>query len=267
MLNVERDLLGGIMRLLGGLQFRRVTVDDYTGEVVDALADDGNSVPATEQPTHLFEDDEAGRISGFGGGWDNFLELGATVDTRDFEPDPSAGVLGQLTGEYSTQALGSDFDYQRITTSLAAYVSPIPEVTRLIFATRGLYSMQFGDVPFFALNTLGFNTVDQTGLGGFNSIRGYKRNRFIGATAALVNAELRWSFTEFFVGSQHIRLGLSSFYDTGRVFDDVDFELDDWQSGYGGGPIIAWNLSTIIRFDYAKGDEDAILYLELGHAF
>jgi hypothetical protein len=266
-MTLERDLLGGIVRVLGGLQFRHVNVDDYTGETVEGEDANGNDVAAIQEPTHLLEDHLAGRIHGFDGGWDNFLKLGITADTRDFEPDPASGVLGQITTELSSRALASDFDYQRVTTSLSGYYSPIPDVTRLILAARGLYSMQFGDVPFFSLNTLATNGADLSGLGGFNSIRGYKRNRFIGDHAALFNAELRWSFYEFFVGTQHLRLGVNAFYDTGRVYDDVELSFDDWKDGRGVGILLAWNLSTIVRFDYAVSDEDSIVYVELGHSF
>ena len=84
---VERDFWGGWLRPLLGLQITYVYVKDYTGDTIN----DG----ATTQPTRLFTDHQAGKITGFRGGWDNALKLGLTFDTRDFEPDPASGVMLQ----------------------------------------------------------------------------------------------------------------------------------------------------------------------------
>jgi hypothetical protein len=59
------------------------------------------------QPTRLFTDYQAGRVTGFRGGWDNARKLGVTFDTRDFEPDPASGVMLQAVGRVSSEVLGS----------------------------------------------------------------------------------------------------------------------------------------------------------------
>ncbi len=263
---VERDVAGGIVRPLVGLSFRYVGVEDFTGQTVDARDPSGAKVGATQQSTHLRDDHLAGKISGFDGGWDCFLKLGITVDTRDFEPNPSRGILGQITAELSTRFLGSSFDYQRVTTSLGGYYSPFSE-TALTLVARGLYSMQFGDVPFFSLNRLAFNTNDVIGLGSFQTLRGFQQNRFIGDSVALLNAEARWFLVDFNVWSEYMQLGPVGFVETGRVFDGLGFSLDDWKLSYGGGVMLGWNLSTIIRFDVAFSSEGDIFYVEVGHPF
>ena len=65
---------------------------DYTGDTING---------ATMQPTRLFADHQAGKITGFNGGWDNALKIGLTFDTRDFEPDPASGVMLQAVGRVS----------------------------------------------------------------------------------------------------------------------------------------------------------------------
>jgi len=59
---------------------------------------------AVMQPTRLFEDNQAA------GDWvsrrlDNALKVGLTFDTRDFEPDPSSGVMLQAVGRISSERL------------------------------------------------------------------------------------------------------------------------------------------------------------------
>jgi hypothetical protein len=265
---VERDLAGGLVRPLLGLQFSRVSIGDYTGETVDATDAAGSTVDAIEAPTKLFEDCTAGLLNGCEGGWDNFVKLGLTFDTRDFEPDPNQGLIAQLTAELATRALGSSFDYQRVTASVAGFATPFPEHARLVLAGRALYSMQFGDVPFFSIDTFAFNTRDRFGLGGFDTLRGYRRDRFIGAAGALVNAELRWSVGEWDVWGQHLKPMLVPLVETGRVFDDIGATtLQGWRFGYGLGFRLAWNLATIVSVDVGRSTEDQLLYVEIGHQF
>ena len=106
------------------------------------------------------------------------------------------------------------------------------------------------------------------GLGGHPTMRGFVRNRFVGDAAALANAELRWSFGEKIVYGQHLRFMLVPFVDTGRVFDSVgDTTLQDWKYDVGMGFRLAWNLSTVISFDYGRSSEGSMFFMELGHQF
>jgi hypothetical protein len=164
-MTLERDLLGGIVRPLVGLRLRYTAIHDFTGDRVDAEDSSGHSVRAIEQPTRMHTDCLAGVINGCHGGFENLLTLGVSVDTLDFEPDPYAGLLAQVVAEFSGKALGSDFEYERLTSSISAYRTLFPELARLVLAGRGLYSMQFDNVPFFSVPTLAFNTGDQSGLG------------------------------------------------------------------------------------------------------
>jgi hypothetical protein len=260
--SVERDLFGGLVRPLVGLRVLHIDVDDYTGRTVSA--DSGRAV---EQPTKLLTDFQSGRIIGLDGGWDNAFRVGLTFDTRDFEPNPTEGVLAQIAAELATRWLGSDNTYQQITTVVSGYHTLLDDFGHLVFAGRAMYLMQFGQVPFFAMSILPLNTADVEGLGGFNTIRGFKRKRFVGDSAVVANGELRWSFTEWEVWGQHLRPMLVPFVDAGRAYDGIKLGFDGWKSSYGAGFRLAWNLSTIISFDYAFSDESRIFYLELGQAF
>ena len=258
-LTVERDYLGGLLRPQAGLQISHVRVQDYTGETIDG---------AVMQETRLRQDYLAGRIRGFDGGWDNALKLGLTFDTRDFEPDPSAGVMLQVVGRFSGTWLGSSFDYQQFTFSAREFYNLLPQPNRLILAFRQVYAIQSGDVPFYAAVRLPFTDGDKLGVGGYNTIRGYKLSRFAGPVASWANAELRWSFAETTFKKQHLRFMVVPFFDTGRVFDSVkDTTFKDWKLAGGAGLRLAWNLSTVVSFDYGISSESGFFYMELGHQF
>ena len=256
---VERDYWGGWLRPLLGLQFTHVNVGDYTGDRIDG---------AVMQPTRLFTDNQAGRVIGYDGGWDNALKIGLTFDTRDFEPDPASGVMLQAAGRVSSQVLGSAFDYQQVTFSGRGFHNLLGDSGRLILAGRLTYVMQFGDVPFYSASTIPFTDGDANGLGGHATMRGFVTDRFVGDAAAYGNGELRWSFAEKMLWGQHLRFMLVPFVDTGRVFNSVgDTTLKDWKFDGGIGFRLAWNLSTVVSFDYARSGEGTMFYMELGHQF
>jgi outer membrane protein assembly factor BamA len=256
---VERDYLGGRLRPQIGLQISHINVEDYTGETVNG---------GIMQPTRLFTDNQAGNVVGFEGGWDNALKVGLTFDTRDFEPDPASGVMLQVVGRISTEALGSDFNYQQITYSARGYQNLLADRGRLILAGRLTYVMQFGDIPFYSASHIPFTDGDASGLGGHQTLRGFVSDRFVGDAMAYANLELRWSFGETMLWGQHLRFMLVPFMDTGSVFDSVsDTTLNDWKFDGGLGFRLAWNLSTIVSFDYARSGEGSLFYMELGHQF
>jgi len=256
----EYDLVGGYLRPLFGIQIARVWIDDYTGDTVSG---------AVQNQTHLNADCAAGRAKECNGGWDNMIKLGISFDTRDFEPNPKKGIFWELTTELSPTFLGSASNYGRLSTDIRAYGSIIDWKSQLVvLAGRFYYGWQFGDVPFYAMNVLSFTDRNWTGLGGFRSIRGYRLDRFVGPVQMLANMELRWSFYDFTIWKQNIRLGLKPFLDVGRTFDsNSDITFAGWHPGGGMGLMLAWNLSTVINFDMAYSSEGSAFYMEAGLQF
>lgn len=265
--SLERDLLGGLLRPLLGLQIRYIDVDDYTGERVEPI---GGGTDATSARTKLREDYDNGVIEGFRGGWDNFLRLGLAYDSRNFEPNPGRGIYAEMVAALSSHILGSDYNYQRLTFSGSFFHDFLAErdtVQQLTFATRGVYNLQFGNTPFFALSRLGFSDHDRRGVGGFPTLRGYKMNRFVGRSAVALSGELRWFFASGYLWKQHLKPGFAIFSEGGRSFDDVDLHFRDWKGSFGAGFRLAWNLATLISFDFGVSRESRIFYLELGTQF
>jgi len=254
--SAEYDLLGGWLRPLVGFQVGHIWVGDYTGKTVSG---------ATQLPTHLRVDCNSGRALGCNGGWDNYVKLGLTFDTRNFEPNPSKGIIWEVVSELSPKFLGSSYYYGRLNTSLRGF-GKIFEYNkqRIILAGRFFYQWQFGDVPFYSMNTLAFTGRDWTGLGGFESLRGYRLDRFIGPVSIMTNVELRYLFYDFTIWKQNIQLGLKPFLDSGRVFSNVsDTSFDNWKIGGGSGLMLIWNLATVISFDAAWSGEGNAFYMDV----
>ena len=257
--NVEYDLMGGRLRPLLGLEVRYVQVRDYSGKVLDG---------ALQQNTHLHDDAANGIISGIGGGWDNAVRFGLTYDTRDFEPDPLSGMTLQTFGRYSSGAFGSEFNYLQLTFSARGYHTVLDGDRPLVAAGRLLYSAQYGNVPFYSMMVLPLSDGDRRGLGGWETLRGFSENRFVGRAAMLTNGELRWTFAEKIVFRQHLRFTAAPFVDFGRSFQDVaSTTLKGWKLSGGAGLRLAWNLSTVLSFDLGASSEGSFFSMEIGSQF
>jgi outer membrane protein assembly factor BamA len=258
--DVERAFLGGLLRPLLGIQVSYINARDYTGTVYKG---------AVNQETKLFTDYQNGLIRGFGGGWANLLRIGLTYDTRDYEPDPSSGVLAQVLAEGAMRWLGASSYYGHVNVTGQWYYSLLPEWTRLVLATNLVYSNHFGEVPFYAYPSMAApGNYTKEGLGGWQTLRGFRANRFVGPVQIQGNLEFRWTFADFTIWSQNIRPMLVMFMDVGRVFDKTgQFTLRDMQIAGGPAFRFAWNLATIISFDLGFSREGFGFYMEIGHQF
>ena len=264
--SVERLFLDDRVRVLGGIGLTYVKINDYTGKSVDATGPGGDT-SATEAPTRLRTDCDAGKLVGCGGGRDDFLRFGISYDTRDFEPDPNRGVYLDAAVDAGTQALGSQFDYIRVLTAARGYVSPF-DGTDLVFAGRALFEIQSAGTPFFSMNTLPFTEDPRAGLGGHRTLRGYRQDRFVGPVMTLLNGEVRWTFGHATWKNQKFGFILAPFLDVGRAYDSFDaLTVHGWRPSYGGALRISWNLATIVTIDYGVSPEDTGFYVNFGHIF
>jgi hypothetical protein len=269
-LALERNMLGGVLRSMVGVNIAYMNLHDYSGQSAPTTARDssGHTVNAPEATTLLASDCAAGRLVGCGGGWDNVLRLALSVDTRDFEPDPNSGVYSELSGEFGSKAVASQYQYMRLMLSVRGFYSPIPRYADLVLAVRGLYELQTTGTPFFSQTLMPFIDDNHAGLGGFRTLRGYAQNRFVGPDMVLTNYEVRWTFVKFRLLHQGFGLIAVPFLDMGRVFDDVgQTTLGGWKRTEGGGLRIAWNEATVIMADYGFSDEGSAFYLNFNHIF
>jgi len=268
LLGIERSMFGGLVRPFLGFGFSYAHIRDYSGDTADAIDASGGKVKASMAETRLHEDCAAGLVVGCDGGFDNALRVGLSFDSRDFEPDPNSGVFADLSVEVGSNAFGSRFQYVRGLLAVRGYFSPIPSVTDLVLAARGVYEVQSSGVPFFTMDIIPFLEDNRAGLGGVRTLRGFVQDRFVGSVIALTNFEMRWTFLRFKLLEQNFGLIAVPFLDLGRVFDRVsDTTLRGFKRSQGAGLRIAWNLATIIMIDYGISSEGTGLYINFNHIF
>lgn len=107
-----------------------------------------------------------------------------------------------------------------------------------------------------------------TGIGGLQTLRGYRQDRFIGTMVGFGSYELRWRFASLKIGDEFFTFSLVPFYDYGRVWDsEKKIGLQSYKFSYGSGLRIIWNQATVILIDLAKSKEDTQFFIDFAHAF
>jgi outer membrane protein assembly factor BamA len=271
MLNIKADyaLGNGKWRIMSGYEIQHLSYKTFEGEQAEAIN------PITEEETSapngfslLQRDFDQGQISGLNGGWISILQTALIYDTRDFEPDPTKGYYFEIANEYSSKYIGSQFDFNKLFIQARAY-------QKLPFGKRTVLAGRFGVGTIFGSNAPFFEFQDQwspegsiNSLGGKQSLRGYRANRFLARSLWFTNVELRYRIAEAKLGKQRFAFGVAPFFDAGTARDDWrNLNLKNIRYSYGLGARVAWNQSTIISFDYGISKEDKLFYIGIGQAF
>jgi outer membrane translocation and assembly module TamA len=261
-MDIYRDILKDF-KFLFGLQFRYVDINPWDGRNFKLGIFNTDSYTQSN-PTFLTEIHPIG----YRGGWTNFARIGISYDTRDFEPDPHEGVYLDYVFDINNKILGSEYNFNRSTAGARLYLSLSKS---LVIAGRAAYTDANGNIPFYEMDTFSFFYNRYNGLGGYRTLRGYQRDRFVGPTMTMGNMEIRYSFAKINPFGQQFNIKAVGFTDTGNVYDKAkdpftDPRFGNYKIGYGGGLVIAWNMSTIIHFYYGVSREDSSLSVNFNHS-
>jgi outer membrane protein assembly factor BamA len=177
--------------------------------------------------------------------------LQAELDTRDDDYWPSHGSLAKLKSWFYASGLGSSRDFQRYTFFWSWYTRLAGD--RLVLATNANALGAAGDVPFYALPSLG------TGQGG---LRGYTQGRYRDRVAITAQAEARYHTKG--------RFGATVFGGLGQVAPKVS-DLGQAKLLPAGGLGLRYQLTRgypmHMRFDYAWGKNEPLFYFSVAEAF
>ena len=271
MLNLKADyaLGNGRWRVMAGYEIQHLAYKTFEGTETDAI------VPQTGQETKapngfslLQRDYNQGSINGVNGGWVSIVQTALLYDTRDFEPDPTKGVYLELANEYAGKAIGSQFDFDKLLVQ-GRFYQQMPFGARTVLAGRAAIGNVFGkSAPFFEFQDQWSPDGSINALGGKQSLRGFRANRFLARSVAMANLEFRFRFAEISWGKHRFGFNAVPFIDAGTVRDRwQEMNFSKWRIASGGGLRIAWNQSTIISLDYGVSTEDRLLFFGIGQAF
>jgi outer membrane protein assembly factor BamA len=191
---------------------------------------------------------DAGAIAGSEGGLVSAASLVTNWDTRNNIFWPSRGSLIQLGASRADAAIGSDFDFTRVTFDARRYV---PVGKTRVLALQGLVTQSSGEVPFDRMAQLGGNVL-----------RGYLQGRYRDKALAAVQAEFRTPVWR--------RLGAAVFGGVGQVGPRLaDFDGSEVKAAGGFGLRYALSKEDRLnlRFDLGLGQNSSGTYVTLGEAF
>ncbi|MBN2281962.1 MAG: BamA/TamA family outer membrane protein [Candidatus Marinimicrobia bacterium] len=203
----------------------------------------------------------------FEGHFNSYLKTGLIYDTRDNEPAPNSGTWSSILVEGYTKIVGSETQFVRLTLTDRRYFTLFKN---MVYANRVLYEKITDGAPFTLYYPFGGSVNSDEGIGGYRTIRGQLKNRFIGDQKFMMNMELRYKFYEFSLLNQDFYLTVNGFYDFGRVWHDEDIEggFKNFKDGKGLGLHVGWNENFIVFAEMAFGNEaGSQLYIDIGYIF
>jgi outer membrane protein assembly factor BamA len=177
--------------------------------------------------------------------------LTGELDTRDDDYWPTSGSYARLKGTFFTDALGSSRTFQRYAGGWSWY-GRMP-AARLVLAANANAAAATGDVPFYALPSIG---------AGVSALRGYTQGRYRDHVMTTVQAELRYHLEN--------PVGVAVFGGFGQVAPDG---AGIWSAKAlpAGGLGVRYQLTADyplhMRIDYAWGRDEGLLYFSMGEAF
>lgn len=169
----------------------------------------------------IHEDELSGALCEFLGG--------VKYDTRDFEPDPSSGVWGELYLNGSPDLFSTGYPYLKAALRWRHYITPGPTWLTLAYHL-GYQTTLLGNPPFYVEQNISTIQVRQgcaEGLGGINTLRGVLGNRLVGDAYAWANFEIRLRILQFNLAGIDFAVSLNPFFDTGMIVKP--FRLADSQ--------------------------------------
>ncbi len=170
---------------------------------------------------------------------------------------PRRGLqLGFVAGYKQTIDSGFDNKFAYFTPT-ASFIYPIHESGLATLATKVKADFRFGD---------NYEFYHAATVGGNNSLRGFRNERFMGKTAFFQMTDLRVCFLEQRTGFIPLRIGVTGGFDLGRVWNDNE-DSEKWHNSYGGSIFINGFQAFTANIGYYKSVEDGRIIFTAGFRF
>ena len=223
------------------------------------------------------------------GGVSSAVRAGLMYDSRNVENNPTKGIWAEAHISAAPKFLGTTHPHYKFSATMRQYLPLAGD--KLVFAYRAAYEGYMGNAPWYMLPFYDSMEpkADFDGFGGYRTVRGLMLNRVQGLQTGFYNAELRWRFVNFTLGTQNIAFALSGFSDGAHVFKGYDLanktgeyqelyqkfvntsKKDGFHGSAGAGLRFIMNQNFIVAFEYArcfnKQDGNGAFYINTGFLF
>jgi len=201
-----------------------------------------------------FKNENIPGVNGFTAHAQRILLVYSTLDSTTM---PTFGGYAKATIENSSRFLGGAANYNHYEGEAKGFI-PFDEA-RYVTVFRLVYNQTLGsDVPF----------LEQSILGGENTLRGYGRNRFVDNSYFLVNLEQRIRLFRWDVFDVKADWELAPFFDIGAVMERLDRSNGrqfEFNPGLGIRAVVRPNI--VGRVDIGLGVDGPALFVGLGYPF
>lgn len=213
--------------------------------------------PGAVKGIPYIKDEFGTSVPGINGFATHAQRVSLVYSTLDSVNAPTFGGFAKATFEIASKALGGTADFRRYEVETKGFI-PLDNA-RYISVFRFMYSQTAGPaVPF----------LEQSILGGENTLRGYGRNRFIDNSFLLCNLEERIRLFRWEVFNVTADWELAPFVDLGAVMaalDKASASDFEFNPGIGFRAIVRPNI--IGRVDMGIGREGPAIFVGLGYPF
>lgn len=163
------------------------------------------------------------------------LTINIVRDSRDNVFQPTFGAYHNLSISKTGGLLKGKNNFTKYKTVLRRYFEIRPKNILAMRFIYGAIDLANGDVPEY----------EEFGLGGANTVRGYRSREFTGREVMISNIEFRHIFTDKFMAIL--------FFDAGDINENVENRFTFNKQGIGIGISIRSPIGPI-RLDYGKGN-------------
>jgi hypothetical protein len=210
----------------------------YRGTRIETAVDGGSTPPPSV--AEALPNSVTVTSSGFG--------PRATLDTRDHDMNPAAGMLLELRANFADEAFGSDFNYQTYEMSGNLYRRAGPGV----LALRAVACQVSDRTPLFDLCLFGAN----------NDLRGYEVGRYRDRAMVAAQAEYRFPIVARWGG-----VVFGGWGKVARSFSDMGSETDLPAVGAGVRWLAAEKARVNLSVDLARGRDSTSLYVYVKESY
>jgi len=240
-------------RRTGGNMTLGRPLSDTTTVFVGVRADDISISGVSPEEEEFLKDDEGNLLPAFQPRDVRSITLAAVNDTRNDVFNPSHGFYQRFSAEFAGILGGVDFN---------KYVSDsrrfFPIGKRKVLAFRLLGGAVTGDAPY----------LEQFLIGGTESLRGFRTDRFVGTRMAILNGELRFPVSENLLGVVFADVGdaWGGPVASEPAFGDIVHQSFQAHVGYGVGVRVRTPIGPL-RLDLGFSEEGTETHFGVRHMF
>ncbi len=184
------------------------------------------------------------------------LDVDYEYKSFDIPANPTRGMLFSLNAGSKMNLDDTDRTFGYVKPKLGFY-NAITKNRKLVLKTDVQAAFMIGD---------GFEFYQAATLGGINSLRGFREERFTGDKALAFSGDLRYSFNKFKTGLLPLQFGIYGGYDIGRVWFEGE-DVDVWHDSIGGGFWINAVNAVAGQFNLFNSDDGLRFTFGLGLSF